>query len=106
MKYIIFYFCILLTACGNSKLAAAKTRCDKFDEIPRIKCITATALEFNDPNTCNKINKQGERINCKRQIAVNTCDETICDTVEKTWLQEDCRFRVQESSNCMGQLAN
>lgn len=101
MKKYTVCLALFLMACSSKELTQAKQRCEKFDQIAFINCINSAAQEFEEPDLCNKIRNQGERVQCKRQVAISVCKPELCNTITKSWLIEDCQLRVEEAIQCV-----
>lgn len=93
----------LLVGCTSKEVIKARERCENYDQIGFISCINKAAQKLGEPDLCNKIKNQGERVQCKRQTAISQCDVSICKSITKSWLIEDCEFKVQEAIQCVTQ---
>ena len=95
---ITSFLCVALMGCGVGTVTPtheSAKHCQSLPKVQRTECFTLVALEEGNTDICDYIIEIGFRVVCKKEIAVNRCDESLCDQIQQKWKRQNCLDAVR-----------
>jgi len=92
---ITFVICLSLIGCsvGMGRVTPVHESakyCQKLPRVQRTECFNMIAEKEGDTDICDYIIEIGFRVICKKNIAVNKCDESLCSKIQQEWKRQNC----------------
>ena len=72
-------------------------KCYEQSRAKKFECLSDIATERGDEHICMYIIDPGFRTRCVKEVAVQQCDASRCETIQESWKRPSCTALVEEA---------